>query len=980
MKWHPLALSLLSATAAWADVDFNRDVRGILAGHCFECHGPDAEQRQAKLRLDQQEPAYEHVIVPGNPDASMLIQRLETQDPDDLMPPPEKKHPVTKAQVEILRAWIKEGAPYDKHWSFVPPERPALPEVSTTSWTRQGMDRFVMAQLDEAQLRPNQAASPRALIRRASLSVLGVPPKPGEVATFENDPSPNGYERALDRMMASPLYGERWARRWLDLARYADTNGYEKDRPRSIWPYRDWVIDALNADMPFDQFSIEQLAGDLLPNAKPSQKIATGFHRNTMINEEGGIDPLEYRFHSMVDRVGTTGTVWLGLTVACAQCHTHKFDPLEHTEYYQLMAYLNNAEEPEYTLPEPSNPELEAKIAAAETHLIEQIDDAKFAAWFATQRGQLGQWQSITPTSFKANLARLELLKDGSILASGDQTKRDVFELSFEGIPEGLTGIRLEALPHKSLPKSGPGRAYYEGPKGDFFLSEFKVSTGSNPIALTSANSSYGKLGIGGGAGTAAQAIDGNEVTGWSTSGAEGKPHQAVFEFAEPLTSTPSLQVTLEFNRHYPATLGHFRLAFTTDPKPGQASNLPTNLDGLLRKDFVSLFTQQRQQLALEYAHHADETKVARAAITALQRQRPKPVTTLIFAERPADHPRPTHRHHRGEFLQPKEAVAPALPKIFSTAPESPDDRLGYARWLVSESNPLVARVTVNRDWAAFFGRGLVATLGDFGYQGKPPSHPELLDWLATEWMAGGWSRKRLHYHLLTSATFRQSSKVTGDHRQRDPENLLLGRAPRVRIEAELVRDTTLQVAGLLTQRVGGRSVYPPQPASVTTEGTYGQLKWTVSKGEDRFRRGLYTFTKRTAPYAMFATFDAGSGEACLARREVTNTPLQALTALNDEVIMDAARALGIRLGKDDRGMEIKAKELFERILTRQPDTEELGWLCAFVKDQQERFANHPDQAKAFLDLESGDSLTETAAWAAAARALLNLDETFLQH
>ncbi len=978
MRWLLLGLALVNTS--WGEVDFNREVRPILAGHCFECHGPDSDERKAKLRLDEQEAAHENVIVPGQPDASELIARLLSEDPDEIMPPPAKKNPLTESQKATLRSWVSEGAHYETHWSFAPPTRPNLPSVSNPDWPNNSIDRFVLAKLDDAQLEPNQSTGRRALIRRASLSLIGVPPTPQEAKAFEDDTSPNAYERVVDRLMASPLRGERWARRWLDLARYADTNGYEKDRPRSIWPYRDWVIDALNADMPFDQFTIEQMAGDLLPNATPSQKIATGFHRNTMINEEGGIDPLEYRFHSMVDRVGTTGTVWLGLTVACAQCHTHKFDPIQHTEYYQLMAYLNNAEEPEYTIPNPAPVELEAKIAAAEAALPMQVDEAVFADWFVQQANQLGAWKSITPTKVSANLARLEQLDDGSILASGDQTKRDIFELQLEGDFSGMSALRLEALPHDSLPKSGPGRAYYEGPKGDFFLSELKiVGDDGQPVTIASASESYGKLGIGGGSGNASQAIDGNELTGWSTSGGEGQAHQAVFAFQKPLTDVRQLQITLEFNRHYPATLGRFRLAMTTDSQPRSASSLPTELDPLFSKRLASLESQERQQLMMVYAQQAEEAKAAREAIAVLKKRRPKPVTSLIFAERPANHPRPTYRHHRGEFLQPKESVIPGLPKFLGALSEPPKDRLGFARWLASEANPLVARVTVNRDWAAFFGRGLVSTTEDFGYQGASPSHPALLDWLATQWIDDGWSRKLLHYHIVTSATFRQHSKLTERHRERDPENVLLGRAPRVRIEAELVRDTTLMSAGLLTQKVGGQSVYPPQPASVTTEGTYGRLTWKVSEGEDRYRRGLYTFTKRTAPYAMFSTFDAGSGEACLARREVTNTPLQALTALNDEVMMDAARALGHQSGRDQASLRTKAATLFERVLTRLPDDEELAWLSGFVQAQQARFAKDPEQAQALIGRKSGNPAKE-AAWTAAARALLNLDETFLQH
>ncbi len=1161
--------------AAAGPVDFNRDVRPILSRSCFKCHGPDDKARKAKLRLDVREEAFREaksgmrVVAPGKPDESELVYRVFSSEAD-VMPPPATKSTLTAAEKDVLKRWVAEGAEYRPHWAFVAPKRPSLPPVRQADWPRNAIDHFVLARLEAAGLKPAPEADRYTLVRRVSLDLIGLPPTPEEADAFVNDPRPDAYERLVDGLLSSPHYGERWARRWLDLARYADTNGYEKDRPRSIWPYRDWVINALNRDLPFDRFTVEQLAGDLLPGATLEQRVATGFHRNTMLNEEGGIDPLEFRFHAMTDRVSTTATAWLGLTLGCAQCHTHKFDPITHREYYQFMAFLNNADEPEIDVPRPDlaarRAELEDQIAARLADLpnrfppdgkvrwhaarpasvtsasgatpealadgsvlvsgkkpeqdtstvvidsdlsgvtalrLEALTDPKlpstgpgrtphgnfvltdvtvtaaprvapekarpvklaraeadaaqdgfppahaldgdpktgwaihvagkwnvnrtitfalekptsfpggtrwtvrleqrygtqhtlgrfrlnlglandddrsvavrrkehlerkFNEWLKAEVGRAVRWEVLRPAAAKSNLPLLTVLDDGSVLASGDQSKRDVYDVTFRGDLKGVTALRLEVLPDDSLPKHGPGRVSYEGPFGDFFLSELTLTADGKPLKLARATHSFAS-----GASTAATAIDGDPLTGWSIDVGQGRPHTAVFNLAAPLGEAKELALRLLFERYYAAGLGRFRVSMTTDARPTEARGLPGEVEELLLVPAARRAPRQRERLLRHYLSVAPELAPERAAVEQLRKQLPAYPTTLVLAERPANNPRPTHIHRRGEFLQPGERVGPALPSVLPPLREGPRDRLAFARWLVDPANPLTARVTMNRHWSTFFGRGIVRTVEDFGYQGEPPSHPELLDWLAVEFVRQGWSLKQMHRLIVTSATYRQSSKAATEVLERDPDNVLLSRGPRARMEAEPIRDAALKRSGLLATKLGGPSVFPPQPPGVTSEGAYGPLAWKVSEGPDRYRRGLYTFSKRTAPYAMFRTFDAPSGEACVARREVSNTPLQALTLLNDAVFTEAAQALGRRTASLPGGTEARARDLFRRCLTRPPDADEVAMVVTFYQAQKKRFEAKELDAAAVAG--AGDRVNERAAWTVAARVLLNLDE-----
>lgn len=984
-----IALPASSAFAAVPDLDFQRDVRPILSNYCYHCHGPDEQGRKGGLRLDVREDALkagksgELAIVPGQAEASEIIRRILSHDEGEMMPPPEAKKPITDAQKDILRRWVAAGAEYTPHWAFAKPKAAEVPSGTHP------VDFFIRQKLASTGLSPSPEADAHTLARRVSLDLTGLQPEPRELAAFvkayRTEPQA-AYEAYVDRLLASAAYGERWARRWLDLARYADTNGYEKDRERSIWPYRDWVIQALNADMPFDQFTIEQIAGDMLPQATQAQKVATGFHRNTMLNEEGGIDPLEFRFHAMTDRVATTGATWLGLTLQCTQCHTHKYDPITHTEYYGMMAFLNNADEPDLDLPDAGQTQQHKANQKKATALPQELPakwpqgegkptlDAAFEAWLAGAKAAATNWRTLQPTQAVSNLPLLTIQKDGSILGSGDITKTDTYELDLGPTDQPITAIRLEALPHDSLPAHGPGLCNYEGPKGDFFMGEIKLTANGKPVKLATATESYAKNNFGKNPATAAEAIDGDPQTGWSCAARYGERHEAVFVLAEPLPAGSKLHVQMLFGRHYACPLGHFRLSATNKPN-AQASAMDNNLVALLLKPTIP--DADRQILREHFLLGAPELAAPAKEIRSLRTAPAYPIS-LVMRERPANHPRPTHRHHRGEFTQPKEEVQPLTLSVLHPYPAgAPRNRLGFARWLVSPENPLTARVVVNRQWATLFGRGLVKTVDDFGYQGSLPSHPELLDWLAVEFMREGWSMKKLHRLLVTSATYRQQSAATPEMQKNDPENIWLAHFPRVRLEAEMIRDSMLRSAGLLNSKLGGPSVYPPQPDSVT-EVAYGKFQWKPSTGTDRYRRSLYTFSKRTAPFALYTTFDAPTGEACLVKRESSNSALQALTTMNDIIFTEGAQALGLSLAKRKQPPEASIRQLYVRVLSRPPQAHELKLMTDFAARQKARLATGELNAAEISGIkDSNDSaeMNEAALWTLASRALFNLDE-----
>jgi mono/diheme cytochrome c family protein len=1004
-----------NVTAGEADVDWARHIRPVLSNHCFQCHGPDDESREADLRLDTQDGLHS-VLDTDDLNASEILARIGSDDPDHIMPPPAANKPLSAEQKELLGKWVEGGAEWNQHWAFLPPEKSVVP-VFDSAWVRNEIDAFALQQMQKAELNPSQDADPLMLIRRLYLDLTGLPPTPEQAddwaqrlwpdvelqETTRDDIDETQWQALITHLLESPAWGERWARRWLDLARYADTNGYEKDRDRSIWPYRDWVINAYNSGMPFDQFTIEQLAGDMLPNATQQQRVATGFHRNTMLNEEGGIDPLEFRFHAMTDRVATTGTTWLGLTLGCAQCHTHKYDPISHRDYYSFMALLNNADEPTLRLTDEStatrNTQSQEQAAALIANLSEswptssatESSDEKqpvrdmetaFSEWLNIEHAAAAKWIDITPIAVRSTLPILEVEDDGSVFASGDTAKRDDYWISLPAVPWAMTALQLEALPDDRLPNGGPGSTYYEGTFGDFFLNEFTVESSNGDVPLTVATASYAKDRYGQPS-SAQLTIDGDVQTGWSVHDRQGNRHSAIYRFAKPVPPNTPVEVHMVFGRHFASSLGHFRFAATDSTTQPVARARTRETNDLLLNSPESLSQKERQQLLTAFLLEAPELKAEQDKIRNLH----KPVTvptTLVMQERLPRHPRRTSRHHRGEYLQPKERVNAATPGVLPSLPDGTTaDRLALARWLGSPENPLTPRVVVNRHWAAFFGTGIVKTVDDFGLQGDFPTHPELLDWLAVTFVQDdAWSLRQLHRRIVSSSLYRQSSVVQPKTRQTDPDNRLLSYAPRFRLEAEMVRDRLLRAARVLNPKVGGPSVRPPQPAGVS-EGAYAGGKWKADTGDSRYRRSLYTYSRRTVPFAMLTTFDGPSGESCIARRSRSNNPLQALTLLNDVMFTDLAQQAGRAIVTDASMDEDRLVLLFRRVLVRFPTEAESRSLLRYVQSLRDSLDEDPERTKQLAGLAddetANETTIETAIWAGTARAIFALDEAVMR-
>ena len=964
--------------------DWKRDVQPIFQARCTRCHG--AEQQRSQLRLDSRTGALRGglsgaVVVPGDSRGSALFQRIT-----GVLQPrmPFEGPPLPAEEIARIQAWIDAGAPGavdteppdKRHWAYRKPVRPEPPMVAGASWIRNPIDRFVLARLEREGLAPAPEADRETLIRRVSLDLIGLPPTLAEVDAFLADTSPDAYERVVDRLLASPHYGERWARPWLDLARYADTNGYEKDRRRSAWMYRDWVIDALNQDLSFRDFTIQQIAGDLLPEATTAQKIATGFHRNTLLNQEGGIDVEEARWETLVDRVNTTASTWLGSTVACAQCHNHKFDPFSQKDYYRMLAFFDNAEyrveglgevvkdkwivEPDLELAPPEVLKKRDALKAEAEELKKTIDasdlTAELATWETALASKAPRWTVLRPVaSSSAYAAVLEKKKDGSLLVSGPAADKDTYTVTARIPRAAITALRLEALPDPSLPANGPGRS----PSGNFILTRLGLRAGSEPVTLARVAADFSEDGR-----SIAQAIDESEDSGWGIDGQQGRAHTAVFLPAKPIGGGGGmLTVTLEqYAGSAKSSLGRFRLAVTSSANPWGGFAVPEDIRKVLATPRTARTAEQTKILTDYFRPLASSLDPARVRLAQVRRELDAiPIPTAMVLRERAGAERPsTPLRVRGSYMSPGERVYAATPAFLTPLPEGrPANRLGLAYWLVDEDNPLTARVAVNRAWEQLFGRGLVLTSEDFGTQGDPPTHPELLDWLATTFMSQGWSAKKVHRLMVTSATYRQSSRAAPALIERDPDNRLLARGPRFRVEAETVRDVALAVSGLLSPKVGGPSVFPDQPEGVW-DNPYSKDKWTRSEGEDRYRRSLYTFVRRTAPYPMLTTFDAPSREFCTVRRVRTNTPLQALTLMNDPAFFAAAKALAGRALRDAAAEpEARAVHIFRLATARRPSAAELAPLLRFYRAQAERHA--------------GD---DAAAWTMVASVVLNLDET----
>jgi mono/diheme cytochrome c family protein len=1010
----PAAARAESPIDGAARIQYDRDIRPLLSDRCFKCHGPDAQQRQAGLRLDEVEAAFKPLeseqtpIVPGKPETSELVRRIFAEDADERMPPPDSGKELSPAERDLLRAWVAQGAEHRRHWSFVRPQRLALPPVKDLAWTRNPIDRFILARLEAERLRPAGEADKEALIRRVTLDLTGLPPTLEEIDAFLADASPDAYEKLVDRLLQSPRFGERMALEWLDAARYADTHGYHIDSHRDMWKWREWVIEAFNRNLPFDRFTVEQLAGDLLPGATLQQRIASGFNRNHMINFEGGAIPEEYLTAYIVDRVNTTATVWLGLTVACSQCHDHKYDPLSQKEFYRLYAFFNNVPEqgldgkkgnaaPLLRIPTRQQQQKSDELAAAMANIEERIKlpheevDAAQAEWeLAATVEQPVEWTTLEAIDFTSlGGATLTRLDDLSLLASGENPAQETYRLTLPVRSPRLTALRLEVLPDESFNAKGPGRSA----SGNFVLTDVRVVAGSDavqsskPRKFKEATTEYSQKNY-----TIAAAIDGKPDTGWAIFPQVGKPHTAVFELEQPIAAEEQATLILEldfqseFKQHQ---FGRFRLFGTDSKDPHGKQSLPEKVREILALEPSQREEQQSTELRAHYRGKVSPIvkrwKEEIASLKKSQEELDKQIPSSMVMQE-LDKARDTFLLMRGQYDKPGEKVSAGVPAALGYLPEdAPANRLGLAQWLVQSDHPLTARVIVNRYWQMYFGTGLVKTSEDFGSQGEWPSHPELLDWLATEFIASGWDVKAMQRLIVTSATYRQSSAVTPSLAARDPENRLLARGPRFRLPAELIRDQALAVSGLLNVQIGGQSVSPYQPAGLWEEMAFGKeftaQTYVQSHGADLYRRGMYTFWKRTVPPATMSTFDAPDRETCTVRRLRTNTPLQALVLMNDPTYLEAARKLAERvLLEAGSSPSERIAYAFRLATARRPSERELAVLERIYQEQLRTYQQNPEAAAKLLSV--GESPRngqldpiELAAWSMVASVILNLDE-----
>lgn len=1163
-----LALAACLALGATARaVDFNREIRPILSDNCFACHGPDENERKAKLRLDQKEDAFKPAksgdlaIVPGKPNESALIARIFSTDPDDVMPPPKTGKKLTAQQKDLLKRWIADGAKWQEHWAFEVPRRPELPATKNKDWPENEIDHFVLARLEKEGLKPAPDADKTTLARRTTLDLTGLPPTPEEVDAYLADKSPEAHDKLVERLLNSPRYGEHMARYWMDAARYADSHGYHIDSERSMWKWRDWVVNAFNQNMPFDQFTLEQLAGDLLPEPTTEQKTGSGYVRCNMSTGEGGAIDAEYQAKYTFDRVETTATIWMGLTLTCARCHTHKYDPITHKEYYSLYSFFNNLDEaimdgnkpnpdPFIKLPTPEQNQRLERLKAYIADGQKKVDapmpelDKEQEAWQRKWHQQLSAgWSAVRPeTATSTNGTKLAIQEDSAVLAEGDNPDSDIHELTFKLEPATIAALRLEVLPHASLPQKSSARA----DDGKFRLSEFEaelVTPGEDDKPKTK------KLKFSQAVADAAEAnyeidkaIDGKADTGWGVAaGAITEPHAALFLLAEPLKAPTNAELRVRLR--YEASkskraIGHFRIAaaqndnlvrllnppkveswqvvgpfkaeepraaldaeyapekevdlkktyqgvreeikwsakgdfddgkanllvnelhgvhgvyylyrtltvpeprkleislraddlfkiwlngkvvgerthkvkqqsegalkltvdldkgenkflvkvvnhvgacyFTFNQNLNQADSVPAdvaavlatteNLSGANEKKVRNYFRRIRSPEMKELFDEMADWREEEAAIE-------KSIPTTMVAREMAKS-RETFMLVRGEYDKKGEKVGPGVPAILPPFPkDTPTNRLGLAKWLLDPQHPLTARVTVNRFWQQYFGVGLVKTTEDFGVQGERPSHPELLDWLATEFVRTGWDLRELQRLIVTSRTYRQSSRVPPELLAKDPENRLLARGPRFRLDGEVVRDSALAVGGLLVDKQGGRSVKPFEPPGLWEAVSFNNSqKYVPDKGEGQYRRSLYTYWKRQSPPPNMLIFDAPTREYCVVRRPRTNTPLQALVTLNDPHFVEAARGLAERIMTEESADPKKRIARAFRLATgRSPKSDEIKILINAFNEQLAEFRQDPAAAEKLLSkADSKLDKSELAAWTTIASMIMNLDE-----
>ena len=1011
------AFSLLVAhssritAAAEPPIDFNRDIRPILSNVCFDCHGPDKNQRKADLRLDQKEDVFRErggysLVSPGKPDDSELLSRITDTDPRQRMPPPDALRQLTPPQIDLIQTWIKQGARWQEHWAYVPPTHVPPPEVAgDTPFVRNDIDRFILQGLKAQNLKPSPEADRATLIRRLTFDLLGLPPSPDEVSAFVNDASDDAYEKVVDRLLASPHFGERMAMFWLDLVRYADTNGYHGDNHEDRDMYRDWVIEAFNRNLPFDRFTVEQLAGDLLPDATTESRIASGYNRLLMTTREGGAQAKEYLAKYSADRVRNFSAVWLAGTMGCCECHDHKYDPFTTRDFYSMAAWFADiqeipvGEQPGTKIPTPEESEqlaaLDRQLAPLNEVLARQTPelDAAQTAWEQSLRERRVEWTVIKSSGLNSpGGATFKVLDDGSILAGGPSPDQDTYTFTFQTKLQKITALRLEVLPDDSLPSKGPGRAS----NGNFVLHELEARFEGVPLdwGTISAEHSQPNYDVAG-------AGDGKPDTGWAILDHTGRATTAVFELKLDQASDAEGTLTLSLAQNYGSghTLGRMRFSVTTAPRPVRATGngLPGNIAELLAIAPEQRSAEQRAALAAFYRTIAPQLEVPRRQATALQKERDALFggvrTTLVSM---SGQPRMIRVLPRGNWLDDSgEVVMPGVPGFLSTnqgpSGNEPLTRLDLARWLVSPDHPLTARVFVNRLWKLAFGQGIVRTVEDFGSQGTPPTHPELLDWLALEFSrprpdATGatpkaWDVKRILKQIVMSATYRQSSHADESLRHLDPYNLWLARQGRFRLDAEVVRDNVLAVSGLLVNQLGGPSAHPYQPPGYWAYLNFPVREWQADRGDGLYRRGLYTYWCRTFLHPSLKAFDAPTREECVADRPRSNTPLQALVLLNDPSYVEAARGLAGRILREGGiTTESRLQFAFMTTLSRPGRAEEIAILKGLYERHLAQF--HSDAAGVDALLKVGDrpippdaNHSELAAWMSVSRALFNLHE-----
>jgi len=1009
IRFFLLSVALLSIRAAADDarredksplpdtIQFNRDIRPILSENCYKCHGPDSKAREANLRFDTRDGIFAKLedgnvaVAPGTLNRSVLWKRITTAEKDDKMPPAKSGKKLTPREVALLKKWIEQGAEWQGHWAFIPPVKTAPPAVADAKWVRNGIDAFILARLEKEGVKPSAEADPITLLRRLSFDLTGLPPTVEEVDAFVKDGAA-GYEKAVDRLLASPHYGERMALLWLDLVRFADSRGYHSDNPRNVGSYRDYVIKAFNTNMPFDRFTQEQLAGDLLPEPTLEMKVASGYNKLNLTTEEGGAQAREYEAKTAADRVRNASGVWMGATLGCAECHDHKFDPFTTKDFYRFASFFADIAEGaigdgDKGVLVPTDAQavelkkLEETIAALKKTLDTPTPELAAAQGSWEKRALIpAPWTVLQPDSIQAkDGAKFLVEEDGSVIVSKPVPK-DIHTFTATVRMKGARGLRLEALTWPTLPKGGPGVSSV----GNFLLTTLSVKSGDKTVALHRpvADFSQDKYPI-------ADVLDDKKETGWAVLKGIGQDHAAVFEFKEPFGTadgTP-LAITLEYRSNQNDHLiGRFRLSVTADDNPAAAITVPAKVRAILETAEAKRTDAQKKELAAHYRSVAplllkvrDELADTEKKLADFQKTLRRSLITT------AGSPRTVRVLPRGNWLDATgEIVTPGVPAFMKSFPTSDRraTRLDLAKWLVSRDNPLTARVLVNRLWKMTFGTGISKRLDDLGAQGEWPVHPELLDWLAIELMDGNWDVKKALKLIVTSSAYRQSSKPSKELRERDPYNRLIGCQSRWRLDAESVRDNALAVSGLLIRRIGGDSVKPYQPRGYWSFLNFPTREWENDKGEEAYRRGLYTWWQRTFIHPGLMAFDAPNREECCAERARSNIPQQALVLLNDPTYVEAARTFAEHIVKD--GGATPADRIgyaYRRALARKPTAKELEVLTELQSKHQQQYKTDSKAAEQALAVGQAPApkdrdAAELASWTSVARAILNLHET----